>query len=45
MKWAGNLLHMGEKMNLYRTLMRKTEGKSLFGISRPRWEDIKIYVK
>ena len=45
MKWAGNLVRMGEKINVFGTLMRKPEGKSLFGSSRSRWEDIKIYIK
>jgi hypothetical protein len=44
-KWAGNLVLKGKKINVYRTLMGKPEGKNLFKRSRPRWEDIKIYSK
>jgi hypothetical protein len=37
---------MGEKKNVYRILVRKPEGKSLFGRSRHRQEDnVKIYLK
>jgi hypothetical protein len=45
MKWAGNLVLKGKKINVYRTFMGKPEGKNLFGRSRPGWENIKIYSK
>jgi len=40
MKWAGNLVLKGKKINVYKNFMGKPEGKNLFGRSRPRWEDI-----
>jgi len=42
---AGNLVLKEKKKNVYRTFMGKPERKNLFGRSRPRWEDIKIYSK
>jgi hypothetical protein len=44
-KWEGNLLLMGEKINVYSTLMGKPERKSLFARYRPRWKDVKIYIQ
>jgi len=35
----------GGENNVYSTLVGKPEGKSLFGRSRLRWEDIKMYSK
>jgi hypothetical protein len=35
MRWAGHVARMGEKMNAYRILMGKPEGKR----PRRRWED------
>jgi hypothetical protein len=31
MRWAGHLARMGEKRNVYRILMGKSEGKRLLG--------------
>jgi hypothetical protein len=36
MKWAGHVARMGEKMNVYRLLVRKPEGKRPLGRSRRR---------
>jgi len=35
----------GEKKNVYRTLMGRPDGKSLFGRSRPRWANITMNIK
>jgi hypothetical protein len=43
MRWAGYVAHTGEKMNAYRILMGKPEGKIPLGRPRRRWVDnIKI---
>jgi hypothetical protein len=43
MRWAGHVARMGEKMNAYRILVGKPEGKKPLGRPRRRWEDnIKI---
>jgi hypothetical protein len=43
MRWAGNVARMGEKMNAYRVLLGKPEGKRPLGRTGRRWEDnIKI---
>jgi hypothetical protein len=39
MRWAGNVARMGEKMNMYRLLVRKPEGKRPLGRPRFRWMD------
>jgi hypothetical protein len=39
MRWAGNVVRMGEKMNAYRLLVRKPEGKRPLGRQRRRWVD------
>jgi len=31
MKWAGHLAHMGERRDVYRVLVRKSEGKRPLG--------------
>jgi hypothetical protein len=37
---------MGEKMNAYRTLVRKPEGRRPLGIPRGRWVyNIKMYLR
>jgi hypothetical protein len=38
-RWAGHVARIGEKMNAYRVLVGKLEGKTLLGIPRPKWED------
>jgi hypothetical protein len=38
MKWAGHVAQMGEKMNAYRILVGKAEGKRPLGKPRRRWE-------
>jgi hypothetical protein len=37
MRWAGHVARMGEKMNGYRILMGKPEGKRPLGRTRRRW--------
>jgi hypothetical protein len=39
MRWAGYVACMGEKMNAYRVLVGKIEGKIPLGTERPRWVD------
>jgi hypothetical protein len=43
MRWAGHVTRMGAKMNAYRILVGKPEGKRSLGRPRRRWVDnIKI---
>jgi hypothetical protein len=45
-RWEGYVARIGEKMNTYRILMGKPEGKRLLEIPRRRWfENIKIDLK
>jgi hypothetical protein len=37
MRWAGYVAQMGEKRNVYRLLVRRTEGKRPLGRPRRRW--------
>jgi hypothetical protein len=39
MKWAVNVMRMGDKRNAYRLLVRKPEGKRPLGRPRRRWID------
>ena len=39
LKWAGHVVHMGERIDIYRVLVRKPEGKRPPGRTRHRWED------
>jgi hypothetical protein len=39
MRWAGYVARMGEKRNLYRILVGKSEGKRPVGRPRCRWVD------
>jgi hypothetical protein len=39
MRWAAHVKQMGEKMNAYRLLVRKPEGKRPLGSPRLRWVD------
>jgi hypothetical protein len=39
MRWAGHVARMGEKRNVYRLLVAKTEGKKPLGRRRRRWMD------
>jgi hypothetical protein len=39
MRWAGHVARMGEKRNVYRLLVGKSEGKSPLGRPRRRWVD------
>jgi hypothetical protein len=39
MRWAGHVARMGEKRNVYRLLVRKSEGKRPLGRPRRRWID------
>jgi hypothetical protein len=39
MRWAGHVARMGEKINAYRLLVGKPEGKRPLGIPRRRWVD------
>jgi hypothetical protein len=46
MRWAGNVVRIGEGRGVYRILVGKPEGKRALGRSRCRWEDnIKIDLK
>ena len=38
-RWAGHVVHMGEKRGVYRVLVGKPEGKRPYGRPRRRWED------
>jgi hypothetical protein len=40
MRWAGHVARMGEKMNTYRLLVGKPEGRRQLGRPRRRWVDI-----
>jgi hypothetical protein len=39
MRWAGHVTRIGEKRNVYRSLVGKTEGKRPLGRPRSRWVD------
>jgi hypothetical protein len=39
MRWAGHVVGMGEKRNVYRLLAGKPEGKRPLGRPRRRWID------
>jgi hypothetical protein len=39
MRWAGHVARMGEKINAYRILVGKPEGKRPLGRHRREWED------
>jgi hypothetical protein len=39
MRWAGHVAQMGEKRNVYRSLVGKPEGKRPLGRPRRRWID------
>jgi hypothetical protein len=39
MRWAGYVARIGEKMNVYRLLVGKPEGKRQLGRPRRRWTD------
>jgi hypothetical protein len=39
MRWAGNVVRMGEGRGVYRILVGKPEGKRPLGRPRRRWED------
>jgi hypothetical protein len=46
MRSAGHVLRMGEKRNVYKVMVGKSEGKSPLGRPRRRWEDnIKMYLR
>jgi hypothetical protein len=38
-RWAGHVARLGEGRGVYRTSVRKPEGRRSLGISRRRWED------
>jgi hypothetical protein len=38
-RWAGNVVHMGERRDVYGVLVGKSEGKRPLGRPRCRWED------
>jgi hypothetical protein len=45
-RWAGHVARIGEKMNAYRILVGKPEGKRPLGRPRRTWMDnIKIYFR
>jgi hypothetical protein len=39
MRWAGHVVHMGERRDAYRVLVGKPEGKRPLGRPRHTWED------
>jgi hypothetical protein len=39
MRWAGHVARMGEKKNVYRLLVGKSEGKKPLARPRRRWTD------
>jgi hypothetical protein len=39
MRWAGHVARIGEKINAYRLLVGKPEGKKPLGRPRHRWVD------
>jgi hypothetical protein len=39
MRWAGHVARIGEKRNVYRLLVGKSEGKRPLGRPRRRWMD------
>jgi len=39
MRWAGHLVHMGERRGVCSVLVGKLEGKRPLGRTRHRWED------
>jgi len=39
MRWAGHVARMGERRDVYRVLVGKSEGKRTLGRPRRRWED------
>jgi hypothetical protein len=39
MRWTGHVARIGEKMNTYKILVGKPEGKRPLGSSRRRWVD------
>jgi hypothetical protein len=39
MRWVGHVEKMGEKRNMYRSLIGKPEGKRPLGRARSRWVD------
>jgi hypothetical protein len=39
MRWAGHVARMGEKRDVYRLLVGKSEGKRPLGRLRHRWID------
>jgi hypothetical protein len=46
MRWARHVAPLGEKMNAYRTLVRKPEGKRPLGRRRRRWvNNIKMVLR
>jgi hypothetical protein len=46
MRWVGHVARMGEKVNAYRILVGKPEGRSSLGRPRRRWvNNIKIDVR
>jgi hypothetical protein len=46
MRWAGHVARMETKINAYRLLVGKPEGKRLVGRPRSRWRDnIKVYFR
>jgi len=39
MRWAGHVVHMGDRRGVFRVLVGKPEGMKPLGRSRHRWED------
>jgi hypothetical protein len=39
MRWAGHVVHLGERRGIYRVLVGKPEGKRPLWRSGRRWED------
>ena len=46
MRWAGHVEHMGERRGVYKSLVRKPEGKRPLGRLKHRWGDnIKMHLQ
>jgi hypothetical protein len=45
MKWAGHVARFGTKINSYRILLRKPDGKRQLGRPRCRYGDVKVNLR
>jgi hypothetical protein len=42
MRWAGHVESIGKRRDVYRVLVRKSEGKKPLGRTKRRWESSKV---